>query len=93
MGLLATLTGVMHLAKREAIQLIKDLCDVDMGAGSVPNVKGRVSASLNLVYGRIHKFILQHKFCTYFDETGVEYWLDDGLANGSDALSKMWDFA
>lgn len=75
MGLLATLTGVMHLAKREAIQLIKDLYDIDMGVGSVPNVEERVSASLNLVYDRIHKFILQHKFCTYFDETG---WRDKG---------------
>ena len=75
MGLLATLTGVMHLAKREAIQLIKDLYDVDMGVGSVPNVEERVSASLNLVYDRIHKFILQHQFCMYFDETG---WRDKG---------------
>ena len=31
MGLLATLTGVLHVAKREAVQLIKDLYDVDMG--------------------------------------------------------------
>lgn len=75
MGLLATLTGVMHLAKREAIHLIKDLYDVDMGVGSVPNVEERVSAALNPVYNRIHKFILQHKFCTHFDETG---WRDKG---------------
>lgn len=47
MGLLATLTGVLHVAKREAIQLIKDLYDVDMGVGSVPNVEERVSAALN----------------------------------------------
>jgi len=75
MGLLAILTGVMHLAKREATQLIKDLYDVDMWVGSVPNVEERVSASLNLIYDRIHKVILQHKFCTYFDETG---WRDKG---------------
>src|SRR5258706_16421238 len=75
MGLLDTRTGVMHLAKRKAIQLIKDLYDVDMGTGSVPNVEERVSASINPVYDRIHKFILQHKFCTYFDETG---WRDKG---------------
>jgi len=75
MGLLATLTGVLHVAKREAIQLIKDLYDVDMGVGSVPNVEERVSAALNPVYDRIHKFVLQHKFCTHFDETG---WRDKG---------------
>ena len=75
MGLLATLTGALHVAKREAIQLIKDLYDIDMGVGSVPNVEERVSAALNPVYDRINKFILQHKFCTHFDETG---WRDKG---------------
>lgn len=75
MGLLATLTGVLHVAKREAIQLIKDLYGVDVGVGSVPNVEERVAAALDPVYGRIHKFILQHKFCTHFDETS---WRDQG---------------
>lgn len=32
MGLLATLTGILHVAKREAVQLIKDLYGVDMGS-------------------------------------------------------------
>lgn len=75
MGLLATLTGVLHVAKREAIQLIKDLYDIDMGIGSVPNVEERVAMALDPVYDRIHKFVLQHKFCTHFDETG---WRDRG---------------
>ena len=75
MGLLATLTGVLHVAKREAIQLIKDLYDVNMGVGSVPNIEERVTAALNPVYDRIHQFILQRKFCTHFDETG---WRDRG---------------
>lgn len=75
MGLLATLTGVLHVAKREAVQLIKDLYDVDMGIGSVPNVEERVTAALDPVYDRIHKFVLEHKFCTHFDETG---WRDRG---------------
>lgn len=75
MGLLATLTGVLHVAKREAIQLIKDLYGVDMGVGSVPNVEERVAAALDPIYDRIHKFIMEHKFCTHFDETG---WRDRG---------------
>lgn len=75
MGLLATLTGVLHIAKREATQLIKDLYDVDMGVGSVPNMEERVSLALDPVYDRIHKFIMQHRFCTHFDETG---WRDSG---------------
>ena len=32
MGLISTLTGVYHLAKREAIQLVKDLYDIDIRA-------------------------------------------------------------
>jgi len=75
MGLLTNLTGVLHVAKREAIQLIKDLYDVDMGVGSVPNIEERVAIALDPVYDRIHKFIMQHKLCTHFDETG---WRDSG---------------
>lgn len=75
MGLLATLTGVLHVAKREAIQLIKDLYDVDMGVGSVPNIEERVTMALDSVYDRIHKFVMGHRFCTHFDETG---WRDQG---------------
>src|SRR5271156_88038 len=75
MGLLATLTGVLHVAKREAVQLIKDLYDVDMGIGSVPNVEERVAVALDPVYDRIHKFVVQHKLCTHFDETS---WRDSG---------------
>jgi transposase len=75
MGLLATLTGVLHVAKREAIQLIKDLYGVDMGVGSVPNIEERVSLALDHTYDRIHKFVVGHKFCTHFDETG---WRDQG---------------
>ena len=46
MSLLVTLTGVFHLAKREALQLIKDLYDVDIGLGSVPNIEKKVSTAL-----------------------------------------------
>lgn len=75
MGLLVTLTGVLHLAKREAIQLIKELYGVDPGVGSVPNIEERVSIALDPIYDRIHKFVVGHKFCTHFDETG---WRDRG---------------
>lgn len=75
MGLLATLTGVLHVAKREAIQLIKDLYDVDMGVGSVSNIEERVASALDCVYDRIHKFVMEHRLCTHFDETG---WRDQG---------------
>lgn len=75
MGLLATLTGVFHLAKREAAQLIKDLYGVDMGIGSVPNIEERVAKALESVYDRIHTFVIESKICKHFDETG---WRDSG---------------
>lgn len=75
MGLLATLTGVMHAAKREAIQLIKDLYGIDMSVGSVPNIEERVTKALDPIYGRIHKFVMESKWCKHFDETG---WRDSG---------------
>lgn len=75
MSLLATLTGVFHLSKREAIQLIKELYDVDVGLGSVSNIEERVSEALDPVYRRIHSFVMNSKFCKHFDETG---WRDQG---------------
>ena len=75
MGLIVTLTGVMHVAKREAIQLIKDLYDVDMSVGSVPNIEERAAKALGPVYDRIHEFVLKSKWCKYFDEAG---WRDSG---------------
>lgn len=75
MGLMVTLTGVFHLAKREAVQLIKELYGVDMGVGSVSNIEERVSAALDPIYQRIHGFITQSKLCKHFDETG---WRDQG---------------
>lgn len=75
MGLLATLTGVFHLAKREAAQLIKDLYGVDIGIGSVPNIEERVAEALEPIYRRIHHFVIESQFCKHFDETG---WRDSG---------------
>ncbi len=75
MGLLATLTGLFHLAKREAILLIKDLYDIDVGLGSIPNIEERVSAALDPIYQRIHHFVMMGQFCKHFDETS---WRDSG---------------
>ena len=69
MGLLATLTGVFHLSKREAIQLIKDLYNIDIGLGSVTNIEEKISKSLDPVYQRIHSFILTSQLSKHFDET------------------------
>lgn len=94
MGLLAALTGVFHLAKREAIQLIKDLYGVDMGVGSVSNVEARVATALEPVYGRIHSFVITCKACKHFDETG---WRNSGkrhfvwVASCKDAAVYMID--
>lgn len=75
MGLFATLTGALHVAKREAIQLMKDLYDVDIGLGSAPNIEERVAKALNAVYDRIHSLVIESDFCKHFDETT---WRDSG---------------
>lgn len=69
MGLVVTLTGVFHLAKREAVQLIKELYGVDISIGSVSNIEERVAEALDPVYQRIHSFVMGSKFCKHFDET------------------------
>jgi transposase len=75
MGLFATLTGALHVAKREAIQLMKDLYYVDIGLGSAPNIEERVTKALNQVYNRIHHLVIEGTFCKHFDETT---WRDSG---------------
>jgi transposase len=75
MGLIATLTGVFHLAKREAIQLIKELYGVDMSVGSIPNIEERVTKALDPIYQRVYNFVIESKCCKHFDETG---WRDSG---------------
>jgi len=55
MGFLVALTGVMHVAKREAIQLIKDLYNIDMSIGTVPNIEERAAKALDPIYDRIHE--------------------------------------
>lgn len=75
MGLMVTLTGVFHLAKREAVHLIKELYGIEIGIGSVSNIEERVSEALDPIYQRIHSFIMESKLCKHFDETG---WRDKG---------------
>jgi len=69
MGLLATLTGVFHLAKREAIQLLKDIYNIDISLGSIPNIEERVTTALDLYYQKIHEFVLESFLTKHFDET------------------------
>lgn len=75
MALVANLTGCFHLAKREAMQLIKDLYDIDLSAGSVINVEENVSDALEACYERIHQFVVQGALPRHFDETS---WRDSG---------------
>ena len=70
MGLISNLTGLYHLAKREVIQLIKDLYGIDIGLGSISNIEERVANALESVYQKIHDFIINSNFTKHFDETG-----------------------
>ena len=75
MGLFATLTGVLHVARREAIQLMQDLYDVEIGTGSAPNIEERVAKALEPVYRKIHNLVIEGAFSRHFDETT---WRDSG---------------
>jgi transposase len=78
MALIATLTGVFHLAKREAIQLVQDLYGVKIAEGSIINVEERVAAALNDPYERIHGYVMTSILPKHFDETS---WRDQGKNN------------
>jgi len=75
MAFIATLTGALHLSKREAIWLVKNLYGIDISEGSIINVEERVSIALCEVYERIHKHVTQSVFSKHFDETS---WRDRG---------------
>lgn len=75
MALVATLTGGYLLPKRDALQLIKDLYDIDISLGSIPNIEERVTKALHSVEERIDTFVLKSGLSTHFDETG---WRDSG---------------
>ena len=69
MGLVATLTGVFHLAKREAMLLVRDLYGVTISEGSIINVEERVATAINEIYERIHQHVMESVFPKHFDET------------------------
>lgn len=75
MAMFSSLTGLFHLAKREAIQLIKEIYDVDISLGSASNIEERVADALDPVCARIHRFIVKGPFCKHCDETG---WRNSG---------------
>lgn len=78
MALIATLTGVFHLAKRDAMQLVRDLHGVKISEGSIINVEERVTQALDKSYERIHKYVMQGMLPKHFDETS---WRDKGKAH------------
>lgn len=80
MALIATLTGVFHLAKREAMQLVQDLYGVPISEGSIINIEERVATALNDPYERIHRYVMQSLLPKHFDETswrnrGKTHWV------------------
>ena len=75
MAFVSCLTGRFHLAKREAVLLIKELYGVDLSNGSIINIEENVSRSLEEVYGRIHHHVIETIFPRYYDETT---WRDSG---------------
>lgn len=75
MACMAALTGQFHLAKREAIELIKNLYDVDLSLGSITNIEETISLALAPVYEKINQFVIGSGIVRNCDETG---WRDSG---------------
>lgn len=70
MALVACLTGRYHIAKREAIDLISSLCDIEISTGSVVNIEEKVCLALEESYKRIHSYVIDKALAKHFDETG-----------------------
>lgn len=75
MSLIATLTGALHLAKRDVITLLGDLYEIEICEGSIINVEERVANAIDEVYNRIHSVVTKSLLCKHFDESS---WRDRG---------------
>ncbi len=75
MALVGNLTGRFHLAKRESVDLIKEMYGIDIAYGSVSNIEEHVANALEGTYERIHRFVMKGKRVKYLDETT---WRDNG---------------
>ena len=75
MALIATLSGAFHLAKRDVIELLKNLYAIDICEGSIINVEERVGCAIDGVYQRIHQAVTKGLLCKHFDETS---WRNSG---------------
>lgn len=78
MALVATLTGVFHLAKRDAMQLVRDLYGVSISEGSIINIEERVATALDKSYERIHQHVMSSVIPKHFDETS---WRNSGKSH------------
>jgi hypothetical protein len=76
MALQATLTGALHVAKREVKDFMFQLFGINMGLGSTSNIEERVANSLAPVQQKIHDYIFSKKVTLNFDETG---WRHKGM--------------
>lgn len=75
MALIVELTGRFHMAKRDAMLLVRDLYGVEISEGSIVNLEERASMALDPIYERIHHFVIQKAVARYLDETT---WRNDG---------------
>jgi transposase len=92
MALIATLTGVFHLAKRDAMQLVRDLYGVAVSEGSIINVEERVATALDKPYERIHRHVMRSVIPKHFDETswrnqGKNHWVWVGCTSNATCFS------
>ena len=69
MALIVELTGRFHMAKRDAMLLVRDLYGIEISEGSIVNLEERVANALSPIYERIHHFVIQKAIARYLDET------------------------
>lgn len=74
-AVITTLTGVFHMARREAMQLLRDLFKINVSVGSVINIEATATRALTAVHARIQQAVMRSHFPKHFDETS---WRDSG---------------
>jgi transposase len=75
MALVALLTGVYHLSRRKAAELLSDMAGVRISVGAVSAVEARVSAAVEpavgAVWDRVHQAEVKHTDGTSWFQSGL----------------------
>jgi hypothetical protein len=91
-GTVATLVAECRLSHRLVVAVLRDLCGVRVGLGTVSKLLRRASASTAAAVDAAYRFVREHEGAKHLDETGWRHGNADGT-NEDERSAWMWTAA